>query len=319
MVGDGFDKDRVTAEGFGDAIRGNGPDHSFIIQIDGKDAGYIQCYVIDHHAEYAWQMQVDPGAVGIDLFIGDQAARHRGHGALIITEFLEQIVFGKMHAAVAIIAPEPGNVRAIRAYEKAGFVWQKTVPIVDEESPANTGDEYVMRLTREEFDRQDPRVMTSSSMSPEQHIRAVLEDRSDVSIATAESCTGGTIASRLTSVPGSSMYMKGGIIAYANDVKERLLGVPRHVLENPGAVSEECAHAMAEGARARLDVTHAVSATGIAGPDGGTERKPVGLVYIALSTEDHTKVEKHIFEGDRQAVIAAASDRALALLLESIS
>lgn len=136
---------------YGDKIRGERRDHSFIIQIDGEDAGYIQCYLIDDHPDYARQMRVDPGAVGIDLFIGEPSARNRGYGAVVIRAFLEQIVFGKLDATVAIIAPEPGNARAIRAYEKVGFAWQKTVHIVDEESAANTGDEYMMRQTREEF------------------------------------------------------------------------------------------------------------------------------------------------------------------------
>jgi RimJ/RimL family protein N-acetyltransferase len=136
---------------FGDAIRGDGPDYSFVIQIDERDVGYIQCYVIDHHVDYARQMEVDPGAVGIDLFIGDPTVRNRGYGATVLRKFLQQIVFGVLEASVAIIAPEPGNLRGIRAYEKADFVWLKTVPIVDADSPANTGDEYVMRLTCEEF------------------------------------------------------------------------------------------------------------------------------------------------------------------------
>ncbi|MBA2289167.1 MAG: acetyltransferase [Chloroflexia bacterium] len=151
---DSTDLDALRAE-YGDKIRGERRDHSFIIQIDGEDAGYIQCYVIDDHPDYARQIRVDPGAVGIDLFIGEPSARNRGYGAAVIRAFLEQIVFGKLDATVAIIAPEPGNARAIRAYEKVGFVWQKTVHVVDEESPANTGDEYVMRLTREGFRSRD--------------------------------------------------------------------------------------------------------------------------------------------------------------------
>ncbi len=147
---DSTELDALRAE-YGDKIRGERRDHSFIIQIDGLDAGYIQCYVIDDHADYARQIQVDPGAVGIDLFIGELSARNRGYGAVVIRAFLEQVVFGKLQSEVAIIAPEPGNARAIRAYEKVGFVWRKMVHIVDEESAANTGDEYVMRLTREEF------------------------------------------------------------------------------------------------------------------------------------------------------------------------
>lgn len=161
--------------------------------------------------------------------------------------------------------------------------------------------------------------MPSNATPPEQAIRSFLDGRNDVTIATAESCTGGAVAARLTSVSGSSAYVAGGVVSYANTVKEQLLCVPPDVLRNPGAVSEECARAMAEGARERLNVTHAVSTTGIAGPDGGTARKPVGLVYIGIATPDGTKVERHVFDGDRRDIIAAASDRALAMLLDAVS
>lgn len=131
-------------------ISGEEPTRGFVIRGDGRDAGYIQCYVIDDHPDYARQIAVDPGAVGIDILLGEPWARGRGNGAKAIRALLQEIVFGEMGAEVAIIAPAPDNARAIRSYERAGFAWIKTVPIVDE-SPANTGDEYVMRLTREQF------------------------------------------------------------------------------------------------------------------------------------------------------------------------
>jgi nicotinamide-nucleotide amidase len=153
----------------------------------------------------------------------------------------------------------------------------------------------------------------------EHRIRQTLDGRDDVRVATAESCTGGTIASRLTSQSGCSAYYVGSVVSYANDVKHRVLGVPEDVLESPGAVSEPCARAMVEGVRDLTHATHAVSTTGIAGPDGGTARKPVGTVYIGIATPEGTRVEHHVFPGDRASVIAAASDRALALLLEAIN
>lgn len=139
---------------FGDMIAGTDATRGFIIQVDGRSVGFIQCLVIDDEPDYARQLQVDPGAVGIDLFIGDPAARNRGLGTAVIRGFLEQVVFGELGAEVAIIGPAPDNTRAIRAYEKVGFTWLKTVYVVDE-SPANTGDEYVMRLTREDFEADD--------------------------------------------------------------------------------------------------------------------------------------------------------------------
>lgn len=137
-------------------------------------------------------------------------------------------------------------------------------------------------------------------------------------MATAESCTGGMVAGRIVSIAGSSAYFQGGVVAYANAVKASMLGVPEAMLENPGAVSEECARAMAEGARTRLGAALAVSTTGIAGPEGGTARKPVGLVYLGVATERGTTVEEHHFAGDRAAVIAAATERALVLLVEAV-
>ena len=138
-----------------------------------------------------------------------------------------------------------------------------------------------------------------------------------LTVATAESCTGGLIAARITSVSGSSAIFLGGVVSYANAVKRDLLGVPQEVLERAGAVSKECAEAMAAGVRARLQADVAVSVTGVAGPDGGTPQKPVGLVYIGMATVVGVRVECCQFCGDREAIRKQASDRALALLLDA--
>ena len=153
-------------------------------------------------------------------------------------------------------------------------------------------------------------------------LAARLQDRAiarGVTLATAESCTGGNVAHQITSVSGSSDYFVGSVVSYANDVKQRVLGVPAEVLENPGAVSEPCARAMVEGARTLLKADFAVSTTGIAGPLGGTERKPVGLVYIGVASAEHRLVEEHVFPGDRAEVIEAATRRALELLITAVS
>jgi len=135
-----------------------------------------------------------------------------------------------------------------------------------------------------------------------------------LTLAVAESCTGGLLGMRLTEVPGSSDYFRGGVIAYSNAVKEAVLGVPRAILEEKGAVSPECARAMAEGARRLLGADLALAITGIAGPTGGTPEKPVGLVYIALAHPGGVEVERHEFRGSRQGVRWSASEAALALL-----
>jgi len=157
-----------------------------------------------------------------------------------------------------------------------------------------------------------------NSISPEARILQLLGSGGLLAVSTAESCTGGNVSARLTSVSGSSAYVLGGITAYANSAKAALLGVSREILETVGAVSEECAAAMAEGSLRAFGSDIAVSTTGIAGPGGATERKPVGLVYIAVAGRGTTVVEEHHFPGDRAAVTNAATDRALALLLKRI-
>lgn len=132
--------------------------------------------------------------------------------------------------------------------------------------------------------------------------------------ATAESCTGGGVGSAITSVAGSSAVFKGGVISYANEVKEHVLGVKSETLVSVGAVSSETAAQMADGARRLLNVDMAVSLTGIAGPDGGSAEKPVGLVWFGISTARSTRTEKAIFRGDRARVREQAVTHALGML-----
>jgi len=128
-----------------------------------------------------------------------------------------------------------------------------------------------------------------------------------LTLATAESCTGGLVAARLTSVPGSSDVFAGGIVAYSNEVKTRELGVPEEVLAEHGAVSAEAAEAMARGARDRLGVDVALSVTGIAGPDGGTPEKPVGLVYLHAQGPSGGRAREFSFPGDRGSIRARSA------------
>jgi len=133
-------------------------------------------------------------------------------------------------------------------------------------------------------------------------------------LAVAESCTGGLVAQRITEVPGSSTYFKEGVVTYSNESKVRLLGVPSDQIAEYGAVSAPVAEAMAEGVRLRADTDFGIAVTGIAGPDGGSEEKPVGLVYIALSDDAHTEHRKLILPGDRHLIRWRASQAALDLL-----
>jgi nicotinamide-nucleotide amidase len=138
-------------------------------------------------------------------------------------------------------------------------------------------------------------------------------------VATAESCTGGLVAAALTDVVGASAVFVGGIVAYANDVKQRLLHVPAGTLDHHGAVSAQTARAMAEGALAALQADVAVSTTGIAGPGGGSADKPVGLVYIAVATPSGTLCREHRFGAlGREAVRRETVEQALSLVLETL-
>jgi len=119
-------------------------------------------------------------------------------------------------------------------------------------------------------------------------------------LATAESCTGGLLSNRITNVPGSSAVLIAGYVCYSNDAKMDVLNVNPNLLKEHGAVSEEVARAMAEGARRRAKSTYGLSTTGIAGPDGGSKEKPVGTVYVAIAGENQTKIRKLFFPSDRE-------------------
>ena len=133
--------------------------------------------------------------------------------------------------------------------------------------------------------------------------------------ATAESCTGGGVGYAITSVSGASAVFWGGVISYDNSVKHGSLGVPVEILKTKGAVSPECASAMADGVRQRMGTDLAVSITGIAGPGGGSAEKPVGLVWFGVASKFGSKTQKMIFPGDRDAVRGSAIEHALRLLL----
>jgi len=123
--------------------------------------------------------------------------------------------------------------------------------------------------------------------------------RRGLTLSMAESCTGGLVSHRITDVPGSSAYYQGAVVSYSNEVKERALRVQRDTLERYGAVSEQTACEMAQGVRDVLRTDIGLAVTGVAGPDGGTLEKPVGLVYVALAALDGVWVERHVWQGDR--------------------
>lgn len=149
-------------------------------------------------------------------------------------------------------------------------------------------------------------------------VGAACRDRG-LRIGTVESCTGGLVAHVITEVPGSSDYFNGGLVTYSNDLKTGLVDVPADVLEAHGAVSAQVARAMADGARRRLAVDVAVAVTGVAGPDGGTAAKPVGLTYVAVADADGDDVRRHVWGSDRTGNKRLSAGAALDLVLARLS
>ncbi len=170
------------------------------------------------------------------------------------------------------------------------------------------------KLIREKLGRH---VFSAAEESLEQVVVALLQKRGET-LALAESCTGGLLAHRVTNVPGASAVFLAGYVTYANEAKTDLCGVPAGLIEQQGAVSEEVARAMAEGARQRAGSTWALAITGIAGPGGGTAAKPVGTVFIALAAAGGSSVNGYNFAGDRESFKQLATQTALNLLWRAL-
>ena len=156
-------------------------------------------------------------------------------------------------------------------------------------------------------------------MSPEENLEEKLNrllTLKGLSIAVAESCTGGLISSRITDVAGASVYFQGGLVTYSNKAKETLLSVPRDLLIAKGAVSAEVAASMAAGVRHAMEADIGVSVTGIAGPGGGTPSKPVGTVFMGLAASGVSLVRQYKFDGDRSEIKQQTADEALGLALD---
>ncbi len=134
-------------------------------------------------------------------------------------------------------------------------------------------------------------------------------------LSTAESCTGGLIAKCITDVPGSSRYFSGGVVSYSNDIKEKVLHVDRRLIAAHGAVSEEVARAMARGVQKVMGTDCSVAVTGIAGPDGGSAEKPVGLVYAAVAKGGTVEVKRFVFPGDRDGIRRQTARAAMDMLI----
>lgn len=159
--------------------------------------------------------------------------------------------------------------------------------------------------------------VTEAGMTLEERIVEHMREK-ELTLAAAESCTGGMLSSRIIDVPGVSEVYKAGFVTYANEAKQNLIGVKEETLKEFGAVSEQTAKEMVLGAMKAAKTDMAVATTGVAGPGGGTKEKPVGLVYIACGSEDDIIVERCLFKGTRSEIRQASVEHALGMLYKEI-
>ena len=157
--------------------------------------------------------------------------------------------------------------------------------------------------------------MKKQKERPEEAVASLMK-KARLTLCIGESCTGGLLCHRITNVSGSSKYFRGGVIAYHNDLKENILGVPKEILKKFGAVSKETAMAMAHGAKKKLGCNVGIAITGIAGPTGGSKTKPVGTVFIAIAGEANEKNQRFLFKGSRQNIKLLTTNKALKMLKE---
>ncbi len=203
----------------------------------------------------------------------------------------------------------------VAPYAKPGEVHIRVTAAAADEAEAKSLTEPVVNRLYEEFGSHI--YTTDESETLEQNIIGMLRERG-MTVATAESCTGGKIAARITDVPGASDVFREGYITYANDVKSRLLGVREESIRRCGVVSEQVAREMAEGVRRASGAEAGIGVTGIAGPGGGSEQKPVGLVYIGCSVGTRTVAKRFCFSGNRALVRTNAAQQALVLLRQML-
>lgn len=231
---------------------------------------------------------------------------------LLYSEMVKIVGLGESAVATRINdLIEHSTNPTVAPYAKTGEVHLRVTANAGNEQEAKKLTAPVVARIREEFGNLI--YTTDEKETLEQNVTHMLEEKG-MTLATAESCTGGKIAARITDVPGASKVFKEGYITYANDAKVKLLGVREETIQQYGVVSEQVAAEMVEGVRMITGAQAGIAVTGIAGPDGGSEEKPIGLVYIGCSVEDKTKVKRFCFHGNRGLVRDAAVQQALILL-----
>ena len=231
---------------------------------------------------------------GVEATILSKVLNTFGIGESTLEEKIKDLILSQSNPTLALLA-RPGEV-IIRITAKAAL--------------KSEAQRMIDVLEREIRSRIDEYIFAVDDITMEEIVGDLLKE-SHMTISCAESCTGGLLSSRLTDVAGSLAYLYGSVISYDNEVKISELKVPRHILETVGAVSEETAIAMAEGIKNKFGTSIGIGITGIAGPDGGSDEKPVGLVYIAIAGELGTKCYKNQFKGKRTAIKYRATQTAL--------
>ncbi len=216
----------------------------------------------------------------------------------------------RVAAAVADLISSQTNP-TIATYAKGGEVHLRVTARGSDAKAARKSIKPIVKELKKRFG--DKVYTTRESETLEQHVVGLLK-RKKMTVATAESCTGGLVASTLINVPGASEVFNEGYITYSNESKQKILGVKKKTLKKDGAVSAACAEEMAKGAAKAADAQAAISVTGIAGPDGGTEEKPVGLVYIGCYIDGEVWVESYHMNGNRQKVREISVKKALDIL-----
>jgi nicotinamide-nucleotide amidase len=237
--------------------------------------------------------------------------RQRAQGAVLKTRVLRIASMGESEVE-QLVAP------IYKAFENPrttilGGAGQVELHLVAEAADEAEADARIEALARPIREALAGRVYSEDGKDLAQVVAALLKERR-LTIAVAESCTGGQLSARLTDVPGSSAYFERGVITYSNAAKADLLGVPGELIAEKGAVSEEVARVMAGAAMQSARAAIGVGITGIAGPDGGTPEKPVGLVYLALAGAAGDRVRRAHFPGDRDRVRQQAVQAALEMV-----
>ncbi len=241
-------------------------------------------------------------------------ARAGGEPGVIVSRVLRVCGMGESLVEDRIKDLMQGSNPTVAPYAKTGEVHLRITASALGQEQALAMIEQIEEQIR---DRLGDAIYGVDDQTLEQAVMELLWAR-ESTVAVAESCTGGLIGHRLTEVAGSSKALIGGVVAYSNELKIQLLGVPEEVLREHGAVSEPTARAMAEGVRRLTGADYGIGTTGIAGPSGGTPQKPVGLVYIAVASPTGTRVREHRFLGRRSEIKWRASQAALVMLREEL-